>query len=104
MTHCTCTDAQRTPASESPAPTLTSLAIRAADEACNLQDVQHAYAALELLLAPVGLEEAAEIHVTRAELSSLIHLINEELERRVGAVNNAIQSVLNAIDDEEDAD
>lgn len=75
------------------APSIESLAFQAGDEADNLRDVHNAYAGLEKLLARFGSTDREEIQATRTELSSLVRLVNVELERRIDLVGAAIQSV-----------
>lgn len=82
-----------------PTPTLSpaSLALRAIDEADNLHEVQQAYAGLELLLAPVGVDECEDIQATRSELSALLRLVNEALGRRIDCVDDALRTVHEAL-------
>jgi len=90
MTHSTHSPAQ-------PSPSSASLAWRARDQACNLTDVLNAYTCVELLVAPVGSQDAEDIHATRDQLSSLLRVINEEFERRIEAVTAAIDTTHSAI-------
>jgi ElaB/YqjD/DUF883 family membrane-anchored ribosome-binding protein len=98
MTECTCASAQSS-ASTPPFKHVSaaSLIFRARDAASNLDEVQQAYAGLELLIAPVGSEDAEEIHASRSQLSALLRLVNEEFERRIEAVKSAIDSAHGAV-------
>jgi hypothetical protein len=90
MACCTCAPAPSVASSS-------SFLCRARDEASNLDDVQSAYAGLELLIAPMGSGDAEEIQASRTELSALVRLMNEEFDRRIRALKAAINSAQHAI-------
>jgi hypothetical protein len=71
--------------------------MRAGDAVENLREVVLAYVGLEKLLVPYSADEAEEIHSTRSELGALVAFVNEELNRRVQAVDLAIQSARDAL-------
>jgi hypothetical protein len=84
MACCTCAPAPSVASSS-------SFLCRARDEASNLDDVQSAYAGLELLIAPMGSEDAEEIQASRTELSALVRLVNEEFDRRMPGSPSRVQ-------------
>lgn len=76
---------------------LTHLVARAADGFENLHDVQLAYAGLEMLISPVCGHESGEVHASRGELAALLRMLNEGLDRRVEAIDLAVQTLRDAM-------
>ncbi|MGJ7532689.1 MULTISPECIES: hypothetical protein [unclassified Variovorax] len=78
---------------ESPeATSVESLALQACDDIDSLHEVQRAYAGLEKLIVPQGVNDTEEVYPTRTELSALVRVVNEELQRRIEAAEATIQS------------
>ncbi|MGJ7501504.1 hypothetical protein ACSFBF_14160 [Variovorax sp. ZT5P49] len=69
-----------------------SLVLQACDDVDSLHAVHRAYACLEKLIVPQGMNDTEEVYPTRIELSALMQLINEELQRRIEAAEVSIQS------------
>ena len=70
-----------------------SLALQACDDIGSLHVVRRAYACLERLIAPQGVNDTEEVYPSRTELSALVQLINEELQRRIETADTTIQSL-----------
>ena len=70
-----------------------SLALQACDDVEGLHIVQRAYACLEKLIGPQHSRDAEEIAPDRTEISALMALVNEELQRRIGAADATMQSL-----------
>jgi hypothetical protein len=73
-------------------PTPESLALRACDDTDSLREVHSAYACLEKLIVPLELGDTDELNPTRSELSALMRVINDELNRRIEAVDKAVHA------------
>ena len=69
------------------------LALRACDDIDSLHVVQRAYACLEKLIGPQHTSDMEEVCPSRAELSALMALVNEELLRRIGTADITMQSL-----------
>ncbi|MDQ0081775.1 hypothetical protein J2W35_002114 [Variovorax boronicumulans] len=69
-----------------------SLVLQACDDIDSFHAVHRAYACLEKLIVPQGVNDTEEVYPTRAELSALVRLVNEELQRRIEAAEVTIQS------------
>ncbi|MDN6883386.1 hypothetical protein QMO14_07200 [Variovorax sp. CAN2819] len=70
-----------------------SLTLQACDDADSLREVLCAYVCLEKLLAPLEASDTEQIDPTRTELSALLRLVNEEMERRVEVIDKAAHAV-----------
>jgi hypothetical protein len=70
-----------------------SLALQACDDIDSLHVVQRAYACLEKLIGPQHTSDAEEVCPSRTELSALVGLVNEELQRRIDTANATMQSL-----------
>jgi len=68
-----------------------SLALQACDDIDSLQEVQRAYAGLEKLIVPQGVNDTEEVYPTRTELSALVRVVNEELQRRIETADSTMQ-------------
>ncbi|QNK65397.1 hypothetical protein [Variovorax sp. PAMC26660] len=55
--------------------------------------MQRAYACLEKLIAPQHVNDTEEVCPTRTELSALVRLVNEELQRRINTAEVTIQAL-----------
>lgn len=75
------------------------LALRACDGIDSLRVVQRAYACLENLIGPQYTSDTEEVYPSRTELSALVGLINEELQRRIETANATVQSLRVALSD-----
>jgi len=69
------------------------LALRACDDVENLRAAQLAYACLEKLVGPQLTSDAEEVCPSRTELSALMGMINEELQRRIETVDTTTQAL-----------
>lgn len=76
-----------------------SLALQACDDIDSLHAVQRAYVCLENLIGPQRVNDTEEICPTRSELSALVRLVNEELQRRIEAADTTIRLLRVALDD-----
>ena len=74
-----------------------SLALQACDDVESLHVVQRAYACLEKLIVPQRTNDTEEVCPTRTELSALMRLVNEELQRRIEAADTTMQSLRGAL-------
>jgi hypothetical protein len=70
-----------------------SLALQACDDIDSLHAVHRAYACLEKLIVPQGVNDTEEVYPTRTELSALVRVVNEELQRRIEAADTTMQSL-----------
>ena len=64
------------------------LALRACDDIGSLHDVRLAYACIEQLVVPQHASDSEDVHPIRTELSALMRLVNEELQRRISALSS----------------
>lgn len=69
------------------------LALRACDDIESFYVVQRAYACLEKLIGPQHTSDTEEVYPNRTELSALVGLVNEELQRRIEATDATMQSL-----------
>ncbi|WP_088956268.1 hypothetical protein [Variovorax sp. HW608] len=72
-------------------------ALNAIDEFHNLRDTLLAFECLQGFLSPHRRYEFEEFHVEPGELRALVTCINAETQRRVQAVDEAIESVRRAL-------
>ena len=77
----------------SEAASVESLALQACDDIDSLHAVHRAYACLEKLIVPQGVNDTEEVYPTRTELSALVRVVNEELQRRIEAADTTMQSL-----------
>jgi hypothetical protein len=77
----------------SEAASVESLVLQACDDIDSLHAVHRAYACLEKLIAPQGVNDTEEVYPTRTELSALVRVVNEELQRRIEAADTTMQSL-----------
>lgn len=73
------------------------LALRGCDDVENLCAAQRAYACLEKLIGPQHTSDTEEVYPSRAELSALMGVINEGLQRRIetaGTTTHALRGAL----------
>ena len=70
-----------------------SLALQACDDIDSLHVVHNAYACLDKLIVQQRVEDTEEVYPTRTELSALVRLVNEELQRRIEAAAATMQSL-----------
>jgi hypothetical protein len=70
-----------------------SLALQACDDIDSLHVVQRAYACLQKLIGPQHTSDAEEVCPSRTELSALVGLVNEELQRRIETADATMQSL-----------
>ena len=89
--------AQPSTSSAAPDPTLDTLALQACDDADNLRDVLCIYTTVENLIAPSRVGDDEEITLSRRELSAALRLANEELRRRIDAVDNTATLLRDAL-------
>ncbi|MDP9989988.1 hypothetical protein J2W28_000632 [Variovorax boronicumulans] len=59
----------------------------------NLRAAQRAYACLEKLIGPQRTSDEEEVCPSRTELSALMGMINEELQRRIETVDATTQAL-----------
>ena len=78
---------------------LSTLALQTCDDADHLNEVLRAYAALEKLVAPAGLQDCETLAPTRTELSALLYLLNQALMSRIDTIHAAALSLREAIED-----
>lgn len=90
-------------AASSPEPSSTasieSLALQACDDIDSLRDMQRAYACLEKLVVPQGVNDTEEVYPNRIELGALMRVVNEDLQRRIEAADGTMQSLRAALGD-----
>lgn len=72
-------------------------ALLAIDEFNNLRASLLAFGCVQSFLSPHHRPEIEEFHVEPGELRALVTCVNAEIERRLQAVGNAIQSVRKAL-------
>lgn len=70
-----------------------SLALQACDDIDSLHEVRRAYAGLEKLIASQSVTDTEEIHPTRTELSALVRVVNDELQRRIDKADTTVQAL-----------
>jgi hypothetical protein len=70
-----------------------SLALQACDDIDSLHEVRRAYAGLEKLIASQAVTDTEEIHPTRTELSALVRVVNDELQRRIDKADTTVQAL-----------
>ena len=68
-----------------------SLALQACDDIDSLHVVRRAYACLEKLIGPQHTSDTEEVCPSRTELSALVGLVNEELQRRIETADSTMQ-------------
>jgi hypothetical protein len=81
----------------SEAASVESLVLQACDDIDSFHEVQHAYAGLEKLIVPQGMNDTEEIYPTRTELGALVRVVNEELRRRIEVADTTIYSLRAAL-------
>jgi hypothetical protein len=74
-----------------------SLALQADDDIESIRDVHCACEGLEKLIAPQRVNDCEEIYPTRSELSALVRLVNEALQRRIDAAQATVQAMRGAL-------
>ncbi|MGF6345960.1 hypothetical protein [Variovorax sp. W2I14] len=74
------------------------LALRACDDIDSLHDVRLAYACIEKLVDPQLAIDSEDVYPIRTELSALMRLVNEELQRRIETTEATMQSLRLAVD------
>lgn len=74
-----------------------SLALQACDDIDTLRGLHRAYACIEKLIVPQGVNDTEEVYPTRTELSALVQVVNEELQRRVETADTTLQSLRAAL-------
>ncbi|WP_432730147.1 hypothetical protein [Variovorax sp. W6] len=79
-----------------------SLALQACDDIDGLRDMQRAYSCLEKLVVPQGVGDTEDIHPNRVELGALMRVVNEDLQRRIDAAEETMQSLRAALASEGD--
>jgi hypothetical protein len=70
-----------------------SLALQACDDIDSLHVVWRAYACLEKLIGPQHTNEAEEVYPNRTELSALVGVVNEAMQRRIETADATMQSL-----------
>ena len=70
-----------------------SLALQACDGVDSLRLVQQAYACIEKLIVPQCVNDMEDVYPTRTELSALVRVVNEELQRRIETADATVQSL-----------
>ncbi|KQW56489.1 hypothetical protein [Variovorax sp. Root411] len=68
-----------------------ALALQACDDIDGLHEVQRAYACLEKLIVPQGVNDTEEVYPTRTELGALVRVVNEEMQRRIETADATMQ-------------
>lgn len=74
-----------------------SLALQADDDIESIREVHCACEGLEKLIAPQRVNDCEEIYPTRSELSALVRLVNEALQRRIDAAQVTVQAMRGAL-------
>lgn len=74
-----------------------ALSLQACDDTDALRAALNAYACLEKLIAPLELGDTEQINPTRTELSALLRLVNEEMERRIEVVDRTTHAMRAAL-------
>lgn len=92
---CSCTSSFAS--SSSPDTNPDSLAIQACDDTGHLREVLCAYTCLERLIAPLELGDSEPVAPTRTELSALVRLVNQEMQRRIDSIDTTLQSMRSAL-------
>lgn len=70
-----------------------SLALQACDDIDSLHLVHRAYACIDKLIGAQRVADSEEIQPSRTELSALVQLVNDELQRRIEATEVTMQSL-----------
>ncbi|KQX34458.1 hypothetical protein [Variovorax sp. Root434] len=70
-----------------------SLALQACDDIDSLHEVQRAYACLEKLIVPQGVNDTEEVYPNRTELGALVRVVNEEMQRRIETADTTMESL-----------
>ncbi|MET3178905.1 UNVERIFIED_ORG: hypothetical protein ABIC43_002061 [Variovorax guangxiensis] len=78
-------------------PTIDALALQACDDAAQLQEVLHAHACIEKLIAPERTSDLEGLVTTRSELGALLRLANAELQRCISAVDSTTSQLRQAL-------
>ena len=73
------------------------MALQADDDIESIRDVHCACEGLEKLIAPQRVNDCEEIYPTRSELSALVRLVNEALQRRIDAAQATVQAMRGAL-------
>ncbi|MDP9602312.1 UNVERIFIED_ORG: hypothetical protein J2W38_002099 [Variovorax paradoxus] len=74
-----------------------ALARQACDDAAQLQEVLHAHACIEKLIAPERTSDLEGLVTTRSELGALLRLANAELQRCISAVDSTTSRLRQAL-------
>jgi hypothetical protein len=74
------------------------LAIDACDEADSLRELLSAYTCIEKLVQPVEFSDT-DLNPTGAELSALVRVVNEEMERRIDSIDKTLQSMRSVLEE-----
>ncbi|MCY1248522.1 hypothetical protein D9M72_619620 [compost metagenome] len=74
-----------------------TLALQACDDTDSLREVLCAYACLEKLIVPLEVSDTEQLNPTRSELSALLRLVNDELSRRIEAVDKTVHAMRGAL-------
>jgi hypothetical protein len=73
------------------------LALQADDDIESIREVHCALEGLEKLIAPQRVNDCEEIYPTRSELSALVRLVNDALQRRIDAAQATVQAMRAAL-------
>ncbi|WP_062472525.1 hypothetical protein [Variovorax boronicumulans] len=74
-----------------------AFALQACDDTDSLREVLCAYACLEKLIVPLEVSDTEQLNPTRSELSALLRLVNDELSRRIEAVDKTVHAMRGAL-------
>jgi hypothetical protein len=74
-----------------------SLALQTCDDIDSLHDVRLAYACIEKLVVPTHASDAEDAPPLRTELSALMRLVNEALQRRIETADATMQALRLAV-------
>ncbi|MBJ2154927.1 hypothetical protein [Variovorax sp. IB41] len=74
-----------------------SLALQTCDDIDSLHDVRLAYACIEKLVVPTHASDAEDAYPLRTELSALMRLVNEALQRRIETADATMQALRLAV-------
>lgn len=87
------------PFSESPeTPTAELLALQACDDVDSLRVAHRAFACLEKLIVPQRVNDAEEVYPSRTELSALVSVVNDDLQRRIEVADASVLALRAAVD------
>ena len=89
--------AQSQPPSAPVESAIDALARQACDDAAQLQEVLHAHACIEKLIAPEHTSDLEGLVTTRSELGALLRLANAELQRCINAVDSTTSQLRHAL-------